>query len=122
MACPGVGRRRGWERVCAGFVRKHITFWDEVILQEHSVRDELISYKLVFGTWNKQYRSTRYILRRPLLLFQGELIKRVTVLLRGRKNRLIRTDLPHPPGLHLVHATGMEKFKESLGETTTPVR
>ena len=90
-------RRRGWERVCAGFVRKHIAFWDEVILQEHPVRDEL---------WNmEQYRSTRYISRRPLLVLQGALIKRVTVVLSGRENRLVRVDLPHPPVLRLVHAT-----------------
>ena len=54
---------------------------------------------------NKQYRSTRYILRRPVLLLQGALIKRVTVLLSGRENRLIRIDLPHPSVLRLVHAT-----------------
>ena len=27
-----------------GFVRKHLAFWGEVILQEHTVRDELILY------------------------------------------------------------------------------
>ena len=28
----------------AGFVRKHIAFWDEVILQGYPLRDELISH------------------------------------------------------------------------------
>ena len=27
-----------------GFVRKHLTFWDEVILDGHPLRDDLISY------------------------------------------------------------------------------
>ena len=34
-----------------GFVRKHIAFWDEVILQGHPLRDVLISYScLEHGT------------------------------------------------------------------------
>ena len=27
-----------------GFVRKHVAFWDEVILEGHPLRDELIPY------------------------------------------------------------------------------
>ena len=41
----------GGRAFVSGFVRKHIAFWDEVILLEHPLRDELISYRcLEHGT------------------------------------------------------------------------
>ena len=43
MVYPGVGRRREEERVCAGFRAQTRSVWDEVVLQEHPLRDELIA-------------------------------------------------------------------------------
>ena len=34
----------GGNAFVTGFVRKHSAFWDEVILERHPFRDELISY------------------------------------------------------------------------------
>ena len=58
-----------------------------------AVASEII-WRSEFGTWNKQCRSPRYMLRRPLLLLQEAVIKRVTVLLSGCENNWrIRFDL-----------------------------
>ena len=56
-----------------GLVREHIEFWDEVVLQEHPLRAELISCRC--SEHGTSSTVVPYTLRRTLLLLQGALIE-----------------------------------------------
>ena len=44
LACPGVGCRRERNLFGPGLMRKHEALFDEIVLKEHPLRDELISF------------------------------------------------------------------------------
>ena len=62
VACPGVGRRRGGKRVCAGFrAQTRRGFGGSRPAGTPSPCRAFIM--LMFETWNIQYRGTMYVLR-----------------------------------------------------------